>query len=75
MGMSIIINNPKDVLIKSIEESCSLDKYVKTTETPQDIFSNQEYQKNFNAYYRVRRDQDWLKEFYVLCKAIKATPI
>lgn len=67
--MSITINNPKDVLIQSIEESCSLDKYVKTTKIPPDIPTDQEYQKNFNSYYRVRRDQGWLNEFYAFMQS------
>lgn len=59
------ITNPKEVMIKSLEVACEFDSYRKTqglydTNVSTDI----DYQKNFNSYYRVRRDRNWLKEYY-----------
>lgn len=59
------ITNPKKVMIKSLETACAFDAYLKTLDYDNiDVSSDINYQKNFNSYYRVRRDQDWLKEYY-----------
>ena len=50
---------PKAVMIQSLENACGFNAYRKTL-TLFDI----DYQKNFNGYYRVRRDSSWLKTFY-----------
>lgn len=58
------ISNPNEVMLQSIEESCSFHSYKKTLETNTNIATDIDYQRNFTSYYRVRRDAAWLKEFY-----------
>ena len=59
------ITNPKEVMIKSLEVACSFDAYLKTQELHNtDVSTDMEYQKNYNSYYRVRRDRNWLKAYY-----------
>ena len=59
------ITNPKEVMIKSLEVACSFDAYLKTQELHNtDVSTDIEYQKNYNSYYRVRRDRNWLKAYY-----------
>ena len=59
------ITNPKEVMIKSLEVACSFDAYLKTQELHNtNVSTDIEYQKNYNSYYRVRRDRNWLKAYY-----------
>ena len=59
------ITNPKEVMIKSLEVACSFDAYLKTQELHNtDVSTDIEYQKNYNSYYRVRRDRNWLNAYY-----------
>ena len=59
------INNPYDVMLKSLEDACGLTAYAQTLEFVEiDIATDEEYQKNYNNYYRVRRDVGWLKKYY-----------
>ena len=59
------ITNPKEVMIKSLEIACAFDAYLKTLDLYcTNISTDSNYQKNFNSYYRVRRDRNWLKEYY-----------
>lgn len=59
------ITNPKAVMIRSLEVACAFDAYLKTQELHNtDVSTDIEYQKNYNSYYKVRRDQNWLKEYY-----------
>lgn len=66
------ITNPRAVIIKSLEVACAFDAYLKTLELRNtDISTDSDYQKNFNSYYRVRRDKKWLKEYYNYMEAHK----
>ena len=59
------ITNPKEVMIKSLEVACSFDAYLKTQELHNtNVSTDIKYQKNYNSYYRVRRDRNWLKAYY-----------
>lgn len=63
--MKIDISNPRAVLIKSIEDRCGLNKYKQTLQLKTvNVASNEDYQKNFTGYYRVRRDENWLRKYY-----------
>lgn len=59
--MAIHIENPQDEMKKCLFEGCSLHLYKKTLTINA---TDEMYQKNFNYYYRVRRDAAWLKQFY-----------
>ena len=66
------ITNPKEIMLKSLEIACGLDAYLKTlTLHDVNVASDSDYQKNFTAYYRVRRDKEWLKEYYNYMEAHK----
>ena len=60
--MNII--NPKDAMIQSLHDACSFNAYKKTLDLSKNIATDVDFQKNFTNYYRVRRDVDWLQEFY-----------
>ncbi len=62
--MNILVDSPKDLLVRSIEQSCALGQYADTLNIPPDVATNLDYQRNFNAYYRIRRDRDWLDAYY-----------
>lgn len=51
----------------------ALDKYnyIKENINKCDVSSNLEFQKRFNAFYRVRRDAKWRKLFYTYFESIK----
>ena len=59
--MAIHIENPQDEMKTCLFEGCSLHLYQKTLEINA---TDEKYQKNFNYYYRVRRDAAWLEQFY-----------
>lgn len=59
------ISNPYDVMLKSLEDACGLTAYAKTLDFISiNVATDENYQKNYTNYYRVRRDADWLKEYY-----------
>ncbi len=68
----MIIDNPKLILQKSLEDSCGLTAYLKTLDIySKDVSSDTEYQKNFTSYYKVRRDQKWLEKYYIFLESHK----
>lgn len=70
----MIIQNPKAVIIKSLEDSCGLTPYAKTlTLRETDVSCDLAYQKNFTSYYRVRRDAAWLNAYYTYMEEHKNT--
>lgn len=69
--MNIEIKNPQRILTKSIEDACGLTAYKITLDLSVDISNNKDYQKNFTAYYNIRRDQEWLKKYYNYLEANK----
>lgn len=40
-----------------------------------DVSTDRDFQKRFNAFYRVRRNKDWQKDFYKLLELNKKTKI
>ena len=59
------ISKPYEVMIKSLEDACGLTAYVKTLDFAKtDVAKDENYQKNYTNYYRVRRDDAWLKKYY-----------
>ena len=60
---------------EAIIKSLSLNKYVKImkmiNDKELDISSSEEFQKVFNAFYRVRRDEEWRKKFYTYFENVK----
>lgn len=61
------ISNPYAVMLKSLEDACGLTAYAKTLDFATiSVAKNKIYQKNYTNYYRVRRDDAWLKSFAVI---------
>lgn len=62
----IIISNPQKVLDEAIANACGLKRYKKTISdlNRYDVSQDNDYQKNFVAYYKVRRDKDWLDKYF-----------
>ena len=59
--MAIHIENVPEAMKRCLFEGCSLHLYEKTLTINA---TDKEYQKNFNHYYRMRRDASWLDAFY-----------
>lgn len=59
------IVNPQETMEQSLHDACGFHSYKKTLDLTPDIATDVDFQKNFNNYYRVRRDTDWLREFYL----------
>lgn len=54
-----------DILIKSIEDNCGFDAYRKTVVLREiDVSTNEDYQRNFTYYYRVRRNAEWRQNLF-----------
>ena len=59
------ISNPCAVMLKSLEDACGLTAYAQTLDfTTISVAMDEKYQKNYTNYYRVRRDDTWLKKYY-----------
>ena len=58
------IVNSKDAMMQSLHDACSFNAYKKTWDLTKNIATDVDFQKNFTNYYRVRRDADWLQQFY-----------
>lgn len=59
------INNPKQIIQKSIEDSVGLTSYALTLNLFNvDVSKDKNYQRNFTSYYKVRRDEKWLEKYY-----------
>lgn len=62
-------NFQKNAIIRFL----ALDKYnyIRKSINTCDVSSDTEFQKTFNAFYRVRRDNEWRKIFYTYFESIK----
>lgn len=62
----IIISNPQKVLDEAIANACGLKRYKKIISDlyRYDVSQDEDYRKNFVAYYKVRRDKDWLDKYF-----------
>ena len=60
------IINPKEVIEKRIAETMGFPKYAKIVKELHNVNISEDrlWQKNFNAFYRVRRNKDWQKIYY-----------
>ena len=69
----INIKNPKKILQEAIYSACGLDEYAITINDLHkvDVSKDVGYRKNFISYYRVRRDQKWIDEYFDYFESIK----
>ena len=65
------IPNPVHTMIQSLHDACGFDLYKKTLDLNRNIVEDVGYQRNFTNYYRVRRDAQWLREFYTYFESQK----
>ena len=69
----MIYIDAKSVIETRIAESMGFDKYKQIMKTvwETDVSSDPDFQRTFNAFYRVRRNAEWRKAYYDLFEAIK----
>ena len=69
----MIYINAKKVIETRIAESMGFDKYKKIMEMIRktDVSSDLDFQRTFNAFYRVRRNAEWRKAYYDLFENVK----
>ena len=63
----------KKVIETRIAESMGFDKYRQIMETVRktDVSTDMDFQRTFNAFYRVRRNAEWRKTYYDLFETVK----
>lgn len=63
----------KSVIETRIAESMGFDKYKKIMEWVRktDVSSDRDFQRTFNSFYRVRRNEEWRKAYYDLFEKLK----
>ncbi len=69
----MIYIDAKSVIETRIAESMGFDKYKHIMETvwKTDVSSDMDFQRTFNAFYKVRRNEEWRKAYYDLFEATK----
>lgn len=69
----MIYIDAKKVIETRIAESMGFDKYKQIMEMVRktDVSSNPDFQRTFNAFYRVRRNAEWRKAYYDLFEKMK----
>ena len=65
--------NAKRVIETRIAESMGFNKYKQIMERVRntDVSSDEDFQRTFNSYYRIRRNEEWQAIYYDLFEAIK----
>ena len=63
----------KSVIETRIAESMGFDKYKKIMDWVRrtDVSSDREFQRTFNSFYRVRRNEEWRRAYYNLFEEVK----
>ena len=63
----------KRVIETRIAESMGFDKYKKIMDWVRrtDVSSDREFQRTFNSFYRVRRNEEWRRAYYNLFEEVK----
>lgn len=69
----MIYIDAKKVMETRIAESMGFDKYKQIMETVRmtDVSTDSDFQRTFNAFYRVRRNAEWRKTYYDLFETSK----
>ena len=65
--------NARRVIENRIAESMGFNKYKQIMERVRntDVSSDEDFQRTFNSYYRIRRNEEWQAIYYDLFEAIK----
>lgn len=65
--------NAKSVIETRIAESMGFNKYKRIMERVRktDVSSDEDFQRTFNSYYRIRRNEEWQTIYYDLFEKIK----
>ncbi len=63
------------VIETRIAESMGGDKYKKIMDRVRraDVSSDREFQRTFNSFYRIRRNEEWRKAYYNLFEELKSS--
>ena len=69
--------NKKQIDMAIPKVKIGLEKYLwlQNEVVKRDVSTDRDFQKRFNAFYRVRRNKDWQKDFYKLLELNKKTKI
>lgn len=70
---NMINMNPSNIIINFLVKSFGLKTYeeIQNTFNKVDVSSDKKFQKEFNGFYRVRRDLNWRKCYYDLFEEVK----
>ena len=73
---NMINMNPADIIYNFLVKSFGLKTYdeIQNTFNKVDVSSDKKFQKEFNGFYRVRRDLNWRKCYYDLFEEVKKDP-
>ena len=72
-SITMINIDAKSVIETRIAESMGVDKYKKIMDWVRttDVSSDREFQRTFNSFYRVRRNEEWRRAYYNLFEEVK----
>lgn len=68
--------NPADIIYNFLVKSFGLKTYdeIQNTFNKIDVSSDKKFQKEFNGFYRVRRGDNWRKDYYNIFEKVKKDP-
>ncbi len=69
--------NAQDLLEQRLAESLGLDKYVSIMKSVRevDVSSDEMFQRQYNAFYKVRKSAGWRSNYYGLFERVKNGPV
>ena len=69
--------DPYKAIIDFVIRNMKFDKYAEIVNNllKVDVSTDKEYQKSFNGFFRVRRNENWQKEYYALFERVKHSNI
>lgn len=73
---NMINMNPSNIIINFLVKSFGLKTYeeIQDTFNQVDVSTDEDFQKKFNGFYKVRRDDNWRKYYYDLFEKVKKDP-
>lgn len=73
---NMINMNPSEIIHDRLVESFGLKTYkeIQDTFNKIDVSTDKDFQKKFNGFYKVRRDNNWRKYYYDLFEKVKKDP-
>lgn len=62
------MKNQNEIIGKMLIKGLEIDKYKTIMDSKDSISYDENIQKIYNSFYKVRRDQEWRKEYYLMFK-------